>query len=255
MATTDRFALRYPVSGDAPTLWTYLQNLADDVDAQPAFRGSGTDWPADPVTGDTFFHSTFGCLFLYAGGGWRPQDVARTTDLAGYLAALTAAGLTPPAGLEVLVTGSGVRRMHDGTSWRQTSPSIIGRYDAPWPEPEGEYSVTPSHLTTFAVPDPGVPFRAVIDLGAEYGSMTTAGGWDLAAGTAHATNNALLATEYLLLGLTFEDTRRYRKLTSRPSPVLTGALSWRVVARRRWGTGNGWIGNFGRQFSVTYYAA
>ena len=100
MPATTRNNLRYPVAGDAATLWTYIENLAKDVDGKGLFRGSGGDFPSAPVVGDTFFHTIHKCEFVYVSGvtdgaAWRQTTVTQiNVTISQHIAALTAAGLT-----------------------------------------------------------------------------------------------------------------------------------------------------------------
>jgi hypothetical protein len=72
--------------------------------AQSGYQGSGTSFIPGAVEGDTFYHQTFRCAFMYSSGSWRQADIATvtsTSDLTSYVSALNSAGLTMGNGFQV----------------------------------------------------------------------------------------------------------------------------------------------------------
>lgn len=164
-------------------------------------------------------------------------------------------------GLEVVFVAAdsgftaGTKHLCDGTTWHQTFPEIIGVYDAPWTEPPGNLNVTPILITEYTVPDPGVPYRAVIQARVELGALNGASGtstrWDLNVGYG-SSGAAIAVTTAFSEGM--DDLTRYLQANGVPSPVLTGALRVAVVSNQAFGNKVGYVGG-NKRLTTTLYAA
>ncbi|MEI4273932.1 hypothetical protein TEK04_19600 [Klenkia sp. LSe6-5] len=147
------------------------------------------------------------------------------------------------------------------SGWKYAPGQLIGLYDGvPGWTGSGTFgggvAVGDSlGIYTFNTPDPGQPYEARITLAVEAGSAAAGTRWDFFLGRGNS-GNAMPATQDMPFLFVAEDDGRprYKHQISRRIQGLTGPASWRLVAKRIYGTGDGVVaGN--KLFSVEIIAA
>ncbi len=141
--------------------------------------------------------------------------------------------------------------------WRTRSGDLIGIYDAPWDGYTGNFAWagaggTSAGLTAFGIADPGEPYRAEVIGFFEGGSTATGTRVDFTIGWG-GTGDEPITNPLGLAYFVGEEAVRFKEFASPRSATLTGARTWRVAARKIYGTANGNI-NVTRRLQVRYYA-
>lgn len=140
--------------------------------------------------------------------------------------------------------------LYKAGAWRLVGPSPIATIAGAWSEAAGQFSTTPTVITSVAVPDPGFPYVIQVVAAGEIGSVATGTRWDLrlnvVGSTNHLHDSSIAPTE--LTG--------YQRLVTGISAVtLTGACTVQLQAVRAYGTANGNVTAFNRRFTVSVHAA
>lgn len=141
--------------------------------------------------------------------------------------------------------------------WRPGNENVIGVYDVPW-GPGDAHSGTfanssTSGLVQISIPDPGVEFEVVIAAGFAAGITNDSQRLDFAIGYGGGSFDSPLGREVVVIPTMGDTGLRWRPVHSARTGKLSGALTWRLIARRVGpGTADGIIESTARYLQIQY---
>ncbi len=138
----------------------------------------------------------------------------------------------------------------------------IGTWSVPWGPGDahsGTFRVQPdgnggsAGLVQFSIPDPGCDFEAIITAGFAAGDTVESQRLDFAIGYGGASFDGPLGREIVVVPTMGETGLRWRPIASARTGRLSGALTWRLIARRvGGGSADGIIESTARYLQIQY---
>lgn len=233
--------------------WSSWKYLPDDVPRDRGTVVANIDWNLVTLPGS----------YRVSGSGWSGTNQPTKAGAANGLLIVTT-GNTSVVSQVFYPQDAGEHwfrvRSTDGTTWTTWATSngpgtLIGVWDVWGPADQivasQTISTTPFNVSTYTIPDPGVPFRAQISLQYEASALDASTRWDMGVGCGGSGTTFDSQLGVLKWGTQW----RTVEYTTAWSETLTGTRVWRLEAHRFFGTANFSFYLNTRKFQIRYYTA